>query len=211
MRKSKILSIKGHEFLNFLISNKIFILLTILLLLGICFGALFIDKRIPFIYDYARNRFTQLFFLKSFDSNFLIITFSSLFASLIFLVLIFLGGTSFVGILFAPSVFLLKAISYGCVAAYIYATYGLKGIALNALVFIPYNLISFIGLLFATNEAILFSYDLARIAMPRGYTVSLFSSFKSYCKKFAVALLLIIFSALTDAFCSSVFIRFFNI
>lgn len=210
MKKSKIFSLNGSTFLNIIAFNKLIILLTILAILGICLGSIFINKKIPFIFDYAQTSFNELFFVKINDNNFLKCMLSSFIFSLIYLILIFLGGTSFSGVLFCPSVFFLKSISLGIVTGYIYYTYGLKGIAFNALVLIPCNIILFLGLLLAAKEAIVFSYDLASVAMPSGYCVSMFSNFKKYCKSFLFILFVVLVSSFIDAFCSSVFIKFFN-
>ncbi len=210
MKNSKIFSLKDNSVINIIVFNKLIILLTILSLLGICLGSLLINKSTPLILDYAQTSFNELFFKKINDINFFKSMLSSFVLSLIYLILIFLGGTSFSGILFCPSVFFLKSASLGIITGYVYSSYGLKGIAFNALVLIPCNLILFLGLLLATKESVVFSYNLASVAMPNGYTVSMFSKFKKYCKSFLIILFIVLLSSLIDALCSSVFIKFFN-
>lgn len=210
MKKSKIFSLNGHVLISSIIQNKLLILLTTTTLIGIYIGCILIKKDYSLSCRFASDTFADFLSLRCADNTFFKILFSSLLTAVIYAILIFLGGTSFVGILFSPTVLFIKSVLLGTFSAYIYSAYGLKGIAFNVLIFIPCNLFLLLGLILAVKESVCFSLTLAKLTMPQGYAVSIFNNFKKYCMRFLVVLLLLLLSSILDAFCSSVFIKFFN-
>ena len=123
---------------------------------------------------------------------------------------VFLSGTSLIGVVLIPLLVFLKGSIIGVYSGFIYSNYLLKGIAFNALFFIPVNIILVFALIFCSKTSFSYAIILLKISMPKSYSVNLSSNFQNYYKRFSLAALLVILSAVIDALMSSSFLGLFN-
>ncbi|MCI8360968.1 MAG: hypothetical protein HFE86_06505 [Clostridiales bacterium] len=134
----------------------------------------------------------------------------ALFSSLAFFVAAFICGICVVG---APGAFLIpcfKGLGLGLTTGYIYAVYGMKGMAFSALLLIPPNLVSALALLLACRESWGFSLMLFRGVLPGASALTLRGDFKMYCLRYLFILGILLLACLLDAGLSAAFIRFFR-
>ncbi len=209
MRKGTVLNLNKLTFLNSARKNKSLIFLSSVFLLGITLGVIFLSKSDTTL---MFSKFTFENFLSvRLDKPFWQILLKSLFYSLVYVFLMFVCGTSFVGIVLTPVLTLIKGYLYGGFLAYIYATYLLKGIAFNAVIFLPSALIFTIAFLFCAKLSLNFSYELLGLTFRENYnSPKIYTLFKNYCSKYLLNLIFVLISALVDALSSIVFFKFFD-
>ncbi len=208
MRRSTIVNLNTSRFLNTLKHNYLVIIFTVVFVLGIVFGAIWVSRN-DTINSIASENFSGYMAVRN-DSGVFKIFIASFFNLLPFALLIFLCGTSLVGIALTPIAVCYKGFQYGVMAGYLYKTFLLKGIAFNALMLIPCTIVAAMGLIVSGKLAFNFSYILAKVSIPRGQAVNLYSFFQNYCKQFSLTLLIFTLSAAIDAIMSAAFMNFFT-
>lgn len=209
MKRSKIIVLNKAGFINFFKRNQILILILSIFIIGLILGVILIDKSkttlslSEYLFsNYIKTHCNQKFiliFLKSFISFF----------SYIFL--IYLSGTSLIGVIISP--FLVGACGYlsGAFISNLYNNYSLKGIAFNATNIIPSLVFFLLALILCARESLNFSYELSKLTLTRKYAyANIFDYFKNYCGRYLVLSLLLILSSLIDATLSKVFLHYFN-
>ena len=126
------------------------------------------------------------------------------------LFLAFLLGASVFGVITVPCFVLIKGFIYGGITAYLYSEFALKGIAFNAVVFIPSIIIFIIVWLVASREAIRFSLKLSSLTLNNTMPFSLSDDFKDYGIKYLIFAAVVILSALADACISVSVLKYFS-
>ena len=119
-----------------------------------------------------------------------------------YIVLIFISGSSVLGMVILPFIVATKGLVYGSLMSELYSQYALKGIAFNAVMVLPAAAVLVTALILASGEAVEFSLKVARLTLPRTMPTNLHYDFKKYCGKFLIFTLIVIFSALVDGIIS---------
>ncbi len=208
MRKGIILDFKKIKFLNFIKINKIFVLLSIIFVLGIFIGAFVFNKNELF-FDYSKKLFeTTVILHKSYTWFSILISSFLKYFSLLFL--FFISGTSMFGIVIIPFISLWQGIVYGSLSSYLYSSYSLKGIAYNAIILMPPAIIFTVCSFLAARDSIDFSLLLAKLSLPKSRPTNIFFDFKKFCGKFIIFICISFFSSVTDLILNSLFINLFN-
>lgn len=208
MRHSGIVNLSRSKFANTVLKNNVVIILAICFVIGIIIGVMVIGNNDTLL-NIAKSDFESYLTIRrngSFGNIFL----SSFLNVLPYALLIFLCGTSIVGIALTPLSVMYRGFCYGLTAAYLYNAMSLQGIAFNSLIIIPTTLITVFGYLTCGREAFNFSINLAKISMPNGQAVSIYNDFRLYCKRSLIYFVFYIASALLDAIMCGSFIKFFN-
>ena len=210
MRRGTVLNLRRFKLLEMLKNNKILVLLCICFSLGIIIGTVVYSFESDAVIKMASNRFERFTDIRingTFGSVFI----SSLFSLLLFLIAVYISGTSMLGIVLVPLIVFFRGFYDGSLSAFLYSEFQLKGIALNAVLIIPPSILFIIGFIYASQQSINFSWTIARLALPHTSPINLFLYFKSYCTHYSLILITVLLSALTDAAVSRFFLPFFQI
>ncbi len=208
MKKGIVLNLKRFKFLDYVTQNRIFILLSLLYVIGIIISvsALSDNNR---ILNNAKTYLTDYISLHS-SSNFLNKFLKCFLRYFIILVLYFICGTSMFGVVVTPFLTLWQGIFFGALASQLYSLYGIGGIAFNAIIIIPPTLIFVISCFFAAKHSIDFSISLARLSLPRTKPASLYITLKKYCSVYLILLGITFINTLVDITLNILFLKFFN-
>lgn len=208
MRHSGIVNLNRSRFFDAVIKNYALILLAIFFIVGIVIGVTSLGNN-ETVFNFAKTDFESYLKIRKNDS-FGNVFFGSFFNILPSALLIFICGTSMVGVILTPIAVIYRGFCYGISAAYLYNSSSLQGIAFNSLILLPTTLIAVFGYLISGREAITFSINLAKISMPDGQTAGIFNDFRLYCRRSLLFLVFYAVSALIDAIMCVSFIKFFN-
>ena len=208
MKRTSIVSLNKLNIISGVKENGLIITLTFLYILGIVLGSIFCGYS-DFVHSFSKSSLTGFIDLRI-TCNFIKIFINSFFNFLIYCGIVFISGTSVVGTILVPATILLKGISFGAVCGYMYLEYSLKGIAFNALIYIPSAIIYVFSLIIFSREATIFSLSLAKLFSPNGVCISIYNEFKKYFIRFLIFLLAVFFASLIDSLMSIWLIGYFN-
>lgn len=207
MRRTAIVNLNTSRILREIKVHYLTVIFTIFFIVGIAVGAATVGK------SAVVNTLTEESFLSYLqvrtNSPIYRIFFEAFFDIAAVALVVFLCGTSLVGVALAPTILLLRGFTYGAYAGYLYSTFSLKGIAFNALMLIPVNVITALALILCGKLAFNFSFSLVKSSIPKGQSVNLYYAFQYYCKRFCVMLLIVALAAAVDAIMSAAFLGFF--
>ncbi len=209
MHKGRVLSLRQFGITDFFKKNSFLLFLLSALIFGVFLGVFLFDD-VAFLSDFPKD-FIDDFISSRADKGFIGILFSSALEFWAVLFLVFLLGASLFGVVTVPSLVILNGFFYGGITAYLYSEHGLKGVAFNAMVFIPSIIVFIIVLLVSSRESIRFSIRLSSLTLNKTMPFSLSQDFKDYCIKFLIFAFAVIFSSLIDAFVSSGLLKHFTI
>ena len=209
MRRSRVFNFRGlHKFLEFVVYNKMLIILSLFFLTGLIIGVFYYGSSNA-IDSFIKENFS--FFLNERESyKFAKILFDSFFGYMLYLVIGFILGASMLGSIFLPFILSFKGILYGLTAAMLYTEYSLKGIAFYTLLILPSAVIFSVLLIFATGESMRFSLLLVRSSLIKSSN-DLSFDFKSFCIKYLSFVLGVFVCALVDTFLSVKLINSFSL
>ena len=203
MKKGTVLSLKKIRLSEFIIKNNTLVLLVCLFIAGIAAGT-FAGKRFSALADYSA-KYLERFIAERQGVSFLSVAVNSFAESALVLLAVFAAGTSVLGVVLSPLAAAARCVLYGGVSALLYSEYSVKGIAFNAVLVIPSEIIFAVALLLAAKESLRFSLGMARLTLPAAPPVNLSAEFRAYCGKYLIICLLTLLSALTDAVMSCSF------
>lgn len=208
MRNSAILNLNRTKIFNVLSKNKFTFSILLCYVIGIVLGVVCL-KNSQTVYNTAKSDFVNYLSVR-YNLAFFNVFLNAFLAVLPFCLVIFLCGTSVVGVVLIPICVCYCGFEYGICTAYLYKQYLLQGIAFNSLILIPATLVSILGYILLSKEAFGFSVQLLRITMPNYNNVGVYSGFKGYTKRFLLLILIFIGSALADSLLNFAFLDFFN-
>ena len=186
------------------------ILMTSLFLLGLLVGVLTVrtysgefPQYITGLFDnYFSARNNQPFFttlLNSFSSNILLFLTA------------FVSGLCIIGAPVTLFIAAFRGLGLGLTMAYLFSSFGMKGIAYSILLIVPAGLMSCISLIMACTGAFGFSSRLFSLVGKGNLRMFDFQNeFKLYCLRFGVFIVILLVSAIVDATLSAAFIGFFE-
>ncbi|MDO4608393.1 MAG: hypothetical protein Q4B40_04295 [Clostridia bacterium] len=208
MRKGIIVNLKKFKLLDYVNINKIFIILSLLFTVGIFIGSTILSSN-DLISDFAKKFFTNFIELHK-ATNFIKKLFFCFLRYLIILILYFLSGSGTLGVVLCPYIIIWQGIFLGSLISYVYGTYGISGIAFNAIILIPPMTIFAICSFFAARYSINFSLQIAKLTLPRSRPVNLFYDFKNYCNKYVILFLITLLCSVIEIVLNLLFFNFFS-
>lgn len=209
MNRSTVLDLKKIRIFKGIVYNRITILLMVSFFIGIIIGTASFEKSTvsswvaKTIFSAFLNAHTDVSFFKG------VVAFAL--PELLFLIILFLSGTSVLGIIISPMIIVVRGFLYGSLCSFLYSSYGVKGIAVNAVIIVPSAIIIMLALIFVAKYAISFSLIIAKLTLPRTAPANLCIDFKKYYIQCAVLIPLIFVAALLDALLSKSFLLAFNL
>lgn len=197
------------SFFEALRNNRALVFLSVLLLCGMVFGAIFARsagsgalEKLDFLFlSNYKARISQ-----PWTSVFM----ASLASSFVFILFCFLCGLSMWGMFCIPAIPFFRGFGLGLTSGYLYAAYGLKGILFNALVIIPGAFVCILSILFAAREGIQFSKKIAACGVmveKKGYS---WPPLKAYFSHFGAVIVIAFAAAVIDLLMAVCFAGIFS-
>ena len=208
MRNSAILNLNRTKCLSVLSKHRMLIFILLSYVAGIVLGVFWL-KNSNAIYEIAAADFDKFLSART-GVPFFKVFYNSFLSLLPVCLVLFLCGTSVVGVVLIPIAVCYCGFDYGICTGYLYKEYLLQGIAFNSLILIPCTLIAILGYVMLSREAFSFSSNLLRVTMPNVKESNIYSSFKGYCKKFLLQILIFVASALLETVLTVSFLSFFS-
>lgn len=208
MTRGRVIRFRGFALGEFFRKNYFLLSIFLLFVIGIFLG-IFLFPKNTVLSDFSKNYINDFLDFRSL-SSFWGILFSSFLSSLSQLFLLFLLGASLFGVITVPAAVILKGFVQGLTTAYLYSAFALKGVAFNAVVYIPSCLIFIIVLMVAARESMRFSMKISSLTLSKTLPMNLSFEFKDYCVKFLTYSAFSAISALIDAIVSSSLITNFS-
>ncbi len=208
MRKTAILNLNTNKIFSKFKRNFFEFIFLILFIFGLVCGG-YIVKNYDSLSNEAKFHF-EAFLSTRINNGFFKIFLKSLLDAVPYFFLVFISGTSLVGVVIIPLTIILKGIEIGVFSGFIYSEYLLKGIAFNALFFVPVNAVIVFALILCSKISFSYAVLLAKISLPNSQLINLSNNFQNYYKKFSLTVLLLIISSTLDAIMSSSFLGLFN-
>ena len=209
MQRGKVLNLSRLRFTEVLFKNKLLIISLAVFLAGIIFGIISVGKY-KNLTDFSAGFITDFMDLRN-TEKFSKILLSSFFRSIAVLIVFAVFGTSMFGVVTAPFLLSVIGVIFGNITAYLYSEFALKGIAFNAVIFLPSVIVFLIVLLLASKEAVNFSLKISSLTFSKSGLYNLTLEFK----KFLISFLLFISAALVSSFIDAViscsFIKYFQL
>jgi stage II sporulation protein M len=201
MQKGRVLRFKSFGVFEFLQKNSILLICLLFLIIGIFLGNFYYNHT-ENLGNYFKDYIAEFVEIRS-NSSFLQILWSSFceFSAVLFF-LFFLGASLF-GVVTLPISMLLRGFFQGAISSVLYSEYGLKGIAFNAVVFIPATLGFVIVMLLAGRESVKFSLKISRLTLSSSMPQNLSNDFREYSIKYLIFLAFTFASSLLDAIITS--------
>lgn len=206
--KKTIGKVKKEDIIRFFIQNKLLILLSIFLLIGILSGTILVN-----IADENTLKFINILFLSDFkeriSKTLLDIFIASISSTFIFVIISFFMGLSVWGFILAPIIPFIRGICIGIAEGYLYSTYGIRGICFHTLVFLPGIFISSIAILLMTKEAIKLSNDFSSMIFLGSKPINVRSSIRLYIIRSGCIAIMVVISSAVDLICNFLFSKLF--
>ena len=149
MQRGKVLNLSRLRFTEVLFKNKLLIISLAVFLAGIIFGIISVGKY-KNLTDFSAGFITDFMDLRN-TEKFSKILLSSFFNSVTVLIVFAVFGTSMFGVVTVPFLLSVIGVIYGNITAYLYSEFALKGIAFNAVIFLPSVIVFLIVLLLASK------------------------------------------------------------
>lgn len=209
MKRGKVLALNKSGFFNYLYKNKILFLLVLFYAVGLILGVFLISKN-NITYSLSEILFNQ-YIQRRTDTTFGSVFINSFLSMLISVFVLFLSGTSFVGIILSPVCISLIGYINGAFLSYIYTQNSIKGIAFNAVIILPTAILFLLAIILSAKQSLSFSLELVKLTFYKEYSsANIFELFKGYCVKYFLLLILPLLSSVVDGVFSVSFIKFFD-
>lgn len=210
MQVGRVLNFKGlNKTLMFFKNNKYSIILTLFFLAGLFYSAYLFEEGSS-LEKIFENYITDTVFSRT-DKSFFNVFINSFFRFMLFVLLVFVFGSSMFGIIFIPFIILIAGFIYGNLASVLYSEFELLGISFFAVILLPSAVIFILTLIFSAKESIKFSLKLAKLSFPAVPPSNLYLDFKLICTRFLLFVFYIFLAAIIDAFISHNFLERFSL
>lgn len=208
MKKGRVVSLSRFGILDFFRKNTFLLIIFSILIIGIIIGV-FLFNKFGFLQEYFSEYITEyinsrmgVVFGKVFIESYL--------ATMSVLFLVFLLGASLFGIVTVPTLVALNGFFQGCVTAHLYSNYGLKGVAFNAIIYIPSMIVFLMVFSLASRESIRFSTKITSLTLSKSLPCNLADDFRDYGIKYIIFAIIIAFSSIIDALLSVGLLKYFT-
>lgn len=207
MKQGIIVNLTRSWLLRYVTLNKFIILIFICFLIGISIGSNLSNG--VYLFGNVSDFFEKYILFHSIVTFFKKF-FVCLFKYVIVLLVYFLSGTSMLGVAITPFVIAWQGIAIGKFISTLYFSYGLSGIAFNAVIFIPPVAIFTVCCFFAAKLSITYSLNIARLTIHKNTTVDLHAAFKNYCYKYLIFLGVTLLCTIFEVALNKLFLNYFN-
>ena len=194
---------------NFLIRNKLFVILVLVGIAGFIVGSLVFKSSSGNFYEKAIDLVKCNFGVRASGSFFDLFS-ESIFSSFVFILVIFLMGLSAWGVTLVPPIVFLKTYCLSIYCKSVYYIGQIKGIFFLILVVLPGFLVSILATILMSKEAIKISNIFSNILLNVNTQQNDEKHVKLYLLKTGCVLILTVFSAFLDAVFNLIFYRFFS-
>lgn len=209
MQRGKVLNLSRLRFTEVLFKNKLLIISLAVFLAGIIFGIISVGKY-KNLTDFSAGFITNFMNLRN-TEKFSKILLSSFFRSVTVLIIFAVFGTSMFGVVTVPFLLSVIGVVYGNITAYLYSEFALKGIAFNAVIFLPSVVVFLIVLLLASKESVNFSLKISSLTFAKSGLYNLTLEFKKFLISFLLFISAALVSSIIDAVISCSFIKYFQL
>lgn len=209
MQRGKVLNLSRLRFTEVLFKNKLLIISLAVFLAGIIFGIISVGKY-KNLTDFSAGFITDFMNLRN-TEKFSKILLSSFFNSVTVLIVFAVFGTSMFGVVTVPFLLSVIGVIFGNITAYLYSEFALKGIAFNAVIFLPSVIVFLIVLLLASKEAVNFSLKISSLTFAKSGLYNLTLEFKKFLISFLLFISAALVSSIIDAVISCSFIKYFQL
>lgn len=209
MQRGKVLNLSRLRFTEVLFKNKLLIISLAVFLAGIIFGIISVGKY-KNLTDFSAGFITDFMDLRN-TEKFSKILLSSFFRSIAVLIVFAVLGTSMFGVVTVPFLLSVIGVIFGNITAYLYSEFALKGIAFNAVIFLPSVIVFLIVLLLASKEAVNFSLKISSLTFSKSGLYNLTLEFKKFLISFLLFISAALISSIIDAVISCSFIKYFQL
>ena len=209
MQRGKVLNLSRLRFTEVLFKNKLLIISIAVFLAGIIFGIISVGKY-KNLTDFSAGFITDFMDLRN-TEKFSKILLSSFFRSIAVLIVFAVFGTSMFGVVTVPFLLSVIGVIFGNITAYLYSEFALKGIAFNAVIFLPSVIVFLIVLLLASKEAVNFSLKISSLTFSKSGLYNLTLEFKKFLISFLLFISAALVSSIIDAVISCSFIKYFQL
>ncbi|MEE1245428.1 MAG: hypothetical protein UHM16_07165 [Acutalibacteraceae bacterium] len=209
MQRGKVLNLSRLRFTEVLFKNKLLIISIAVFLAGIIFGIISVGKY-KNLTDFSAGFITDFMDLRN-TERFSKILLSSFFRSIAVLIVFAVFGTSMFGVVTVPFLLSVIGVIFGNITAYLYSEFALKGIAFNAVIFLPSVIVFLIVLLLASKEAVNFSLKISSLTFSKSGLYNLTLEFKKFLISFLLFISAALVSSIIDAVISCSFIKYFQL
>lgn len=209
MQRGKVLNLSRLRFTEVLFKNKLLIISIAVFLAGIIFGIISVGKY-KNLTDFSAGFITDFMDLRN-TERFSKILLSSFFRSIAVLIVFAVFGTSMFGVVTVPFLLSVIGVIFGNITAYLYSEFALKGIAFNAVIFLPSVIVFLIVLLLASKEAVNFSLKISSLTFAKSGLYNLTLEFKKFLISFLLFISAALVSSIIDAVISCSFIKYFQL
>lgn len=209
MQRGKVLNLSRLRFTEVLFKNKLLIISIAVFLAGIIFGIISVGKY-KNLTDFSAGFITDFMNLRN-TEKFSKILLSSFFNSVTVLIVFAVFGTSMFGVVTVPFLLSVIGVIFGNITAYLYSEFALKGIAFNAVIFLPSVIVFLIVLLLASKEAVNFSLKISSLTFSKSGLYNLTLEFKKFLISFLLFISAALVSSIIDAVISCSFIKYFQL
>lgn len=208
MQRGRVINFSKIKIFEFVKSNLYLFIGFLFLIIGAVLGLVIFDD-FKLLTNFIKQYFENYIDIRQ-SGTFIKIVLLSFAKSLSVFMVLFMVGTSLFGVITVPLSVLICGVFYGSSVAYLYAEFALKGVAFNAVIFLPSSLVLLIFLIFASRLSLIFSVELARLTLPNSMRGDLFLQFKEYSIKFLLLALGSVSAALIDGLTATSMLRFFE-
>ncbi len=208
MQRGRVINFSKIKIFEFVKSNLYLFIGFLFLIIGAVLGLVIFDD-FKLLTNFIKQYFENYIDIRQ-SGTFIKIVLISFAKSLSVFMVLFMVGTSLFGVIIVPLSVLICGVFYGSSVAYLYAEFALKGVAFNAVIFLPSSLVLLIFLIFASRLSLIFSVELARLTLPNSMRGDLFLQFKEYSIKFLLLALGSVSAALIDGLTATSMLRFFE-
>lgn len=206
MKTTKVVHLGSSKIFLMIRENFIIVIFTLFFIFGVLLACVLFDNNCLIK---EAGLLTNFFVTSKSDNTFIGIFLSSFLLSFSFLFIVYLFGTSLLGIAFIPVIVSLRGFIIGLLLSDLYSSGTLNALIINLLTIIPGAIVSVLALICASSRCLNLSYSLGKLSIGDGQALHKID-IKRYLSGFSILAFVTIVSALFEAFMSIAFRNFFD-
>ncbi len=206
MKHSTVLYLNRFKTISAIKENSSVIAFTLLFIISLFAGCLFFsaDKT-----DFLSEALLKTCVTQKISQPFFTVFMLTFVAEVLFLIFVYLFGTSLIGIAFIPVVIIAKGFLLGVLLGNLYLNFKFQAIAYNLIIIIPASCISVLALITGACNSLNLSYCLGKLLISEGQSENK-PQLKKVALQFLGLLAITAFSALLQSLMFIAFINFFE-
>lgn len=185
-----------------------FLIMSLAVITGAAIGAVLIQR--GYAVYYINGLFEDFISLRQ-SRGFISVFLNSLGSALLLLISVFISGISAVGVPVSFAALIYKGLGFGMICGYLYAVFGSSGLLFSAVIIIPYAFVSSVALILACRESFGLSIRIFSQLLPEAKYIKLWGDLKTFCKRYAVILLITVAASFMDALLAKIFISLISL